>query len=346
MLRMLVRTAVTALTLALGLARAEPVFPEPHPRKLATVRVIGFGGGFNLPIWAGQRQGFFAEEGLDLKLDYTPGSTWQVTHLLAGDYEVAMTAIDNVVAYDEGQGEAYVPKEVPIDLVAVLGSDDAFLSVSAQGAIRSFADLRGKTLTVDAMTTGFAFVLRELLARNGIPESEVSFARAGGVADRFRDMLAHADHAATVQMTPFDLLGEAKGFNTLVRVRQALGAYQGMTAAVRRSWAEKNRDTVVGFVRAYQRAVDWLYDAQNRPVAEALLVAHVPGMSPALAAKTYDILLGPDSGFYRTVRPNIEGIRTVLRLRSKYAEPRKELGDPMKYIDTSYFEAAQQAKRR
>ena len=344
MLRLLVGTVT--LMLALGLARAEPVFPEPHRRKLTTVRVIGFGGGFNLPIWAGQRQGFFAEEGIDFKLDYTPGSTWQITHLLAGDYEIAMTAIDNVIAYDEGQGEAYVPKEVPIDLIAVLGSDDAFLSVSAQGAIRSFADLRGKTLTVDAMTTGFAFVLRELLARNGIPENDVSFVRAGGVADRFRDMLGNPDHAATVQMTPFELLGEAKGFNTLVRVRHALGAYQGMTAAVRRSWAEKNRETVIGFIRAYQRSVDWLYEPQNRPVAEALLVAHVPGMSPALAARTCDILLGPDSGFYRTVRPNIEGIRTVLRLRSKYAEPRKELDDPGKYIDMSYFEAMQQAKPR
>ena len=39
-----------------------------------------------------------------------------------------------------------------------------------------------------------------------MPESEVKFERAGGVANRFRMMIENPGHAATTQMTPFDLL--------------------------------------------------------------------------------------------------------------------------------------------
>ena len=34
------------------------------------------------------------------------------------------------------------------------------------------------------------------------------------------------------------------------------------------------------------------------------------------------------------------GMRTVLRLRSKFGSPRKTLTDPLKYVDLSYYEKA------
>ena len=38
---------------------------------------------------------------------------------------------------------------------------------------------------------------------------------------------------------------------------------------------------------------------------------------------------------------DIEGIRTVLALRSQYGQPHKELADPAKYYDLSYYDRAQ-----
>ena len=158
---------VAALALCAGTAMAQnvttapaPTFPERHPNQTTTLHAISFADDFNIPIWIAQRQGFFAAEKLDVKLDFTPGSTWQITHLLAGNYDIA---------YRKGQNEAYIPPEVKVDLTSVLNSDNAFLSVSAQGNVKQFADLRGRTVTVDAMTTGFAFVLREVLAGQGVP---------------------------------------------------------------------------------------------------------------------------------------------------------------------------------
>lgn len=99
--------------------------------------MINFAGGFNLPIWMTQRQGFFAGEKIDVRIDFTPGSTYQLTHMIAGTYDMGFTAIDNIIAYREGQNEAYLPPGTNVDLIAVLASDDGFLSISAQKDVTS-----------------------------------------------------------------------------------------------------------------------------------------------------------------------------------------------------------------
>ncbi len=336
-LRLLLAAALCLLP-ALARAQVPAGFPAPMPHPLTDLRVIVFAGGFNLPLWVADRNGYFAQQGLQLRLTNTPGSIYQITNLLAGNYGIAMTAIDNVIAYDEGQGEAPVPPNP--DLFAFLGSDDAFLSLLVQDNDKSFSALRGQTLTVDAMTTGFAFVLEELLAKQGIAPDQVQFAAKGGVADRYIDLLKDKQHAGTIEMTPFDLLGEQHGLRVLAREATELGPYQGIVAAARRSWAASHRAEVIGFIRAYKQAIDWLYDPANRRVAEAILVAHVPSMSFELAHRTCDVLLAPQGGFFRDITPSIPGIRLVLALRSKYGQPHKALTDPMKYLDLSYLHAA------
>jgi hypothetical protein len=63
-------------------------------------------------------------------------------------------------------------------------------------------------------------------------------------------------------------------------------------------------------------------------------------MTPALAKQSYDLLLGDKGGLSRDLAPNLAGMRTVLRLRSKFGSPRKTLTDPLKYVDLSYHEKA------
>src|SRR4029453_1797059 len=101
-------------------------------------------------------QGFLPPENNHVKNRLPPGSPYQVTHLIAGTYDMGFTAIDNIIAYREGQNEAYLPPGTNVDLIAVLASDDGFLSISAQKDITSVESLKGRTVTVDAMTTGFA----------------------------------------------------------------------------------------------------------------------------------------------------------------------------------------------
>ena len=52
------------------------------------------------------------------------------------------------------------------------------------------------------------------------------------------------------------------------------------------------------------------------------------------------VLLAPSGGFDRRGALDVEGIRTVLKLRSEYGRPQKELSDPARYYDLSYYERA------
>src|SRR5262245_33481856 len=91
------------------------------------ISVIVFPGGFNWPIWIAQQNGYFAQNGIEPKLTNTPNSVFQLTGLIEGRFDIAMTAIDNVVAYMEGQGEAKVDRQP--DIFAFMGGDNGFLSL-------------------------------------------------------------------------------------------------------------------------------------------------------------------------------------------------------------------------
>jgi ABC-type nitrate/sulfonate/bicarbonate transport system substrate-binding protein len=329
--------AIARLILALAAAfavQAAAQAPSPVP-----LRVIAFDGGWNLPIWAAQRQGFFDAQGLAVQLSYTPTSAYLVSALLDSRVDIAFAVFDNVVAYREGQGEAKVADDP--DLFAFMGGDGGFLAIVASPSLTRFADLKGKTLSVDAMTTGFAFVVRELVARNGLAEADVNFVRAGGTANRYRELIA-GKHDATLLRTPFELLARNRGFNVLASA-DALGAYQGTVGVARAAWAREHEAALVAFIRAYRAATDWLYDRANRDIVEALLVANIRDMSPALAKQSYDLLLGDKGGLARDLAPDQEGMKEVLRLRSKFGVPQKTLTDPTKYVDLSYYRKAMDA---
>jgi ABC-type nitrate/sulfonate/bicarbonate transport system substrate-binding protein len=303
---------------------------------LTPLHVLAFDGGWNLPLWAGQRNGFFEAQGVRVDLAYTPNSGFLVKSVLEGKADLAFAAIDNVIAYQEGQGEASIPDNP--DLFAFMGGDGGFISIVASPAVKSVTDLKGRTVSVDAMTTGFAFVVRELVTRNGLAESDVNFVRAGGTANRYQDLVA-GKHDATLLRTPFELLAENRGYHRIASA-ETLGAYQGTVGLARRSWAREHEAALVGFLRGYKAATDWLYDPANREVAEALLVAHIRDMTPALAKRSYELLVSDKGGLSRDLAPDVAGIATVLQLRGKYATPRKALSDPMKYVDMRYHDKA------
>jgi ABC-type nitrate/sulfonate/bicarbonate transport system substrate-binding protein len=331
MRRLVAVVAGIAFALSAGTADAQGQAPALTP-----LHVLAFDGGWNLPLWAGQRNGFFEAQGVRVDLAYTPNSGFLVKSVLDGKADLAFAAIDNVIAYQEGQGEASIPDNP--DLFAFMGGDGGFISIVAKPAVKSVTDLKGRTVSVDAMTTGFAFVVRELVARNGLAEADVNFVRAGGTANRYQDLIA-GKHDATLLRTPFELLAQMRGHHTIATA-ETLGPYQGTVGLARRSWAREHEREVIGFLRAYKAATDWLYDAANRDVAEALLVANIRDMSPALAKRSYDLLVSDKGGLSRDLKPDGAGIATVLQLRSKYAVPSKPLNDPMKYVDLGYYNKA------
>jgi ABC-type nitrate/sulfonate/bicarbonate transport system substrate-binding protein len=306
-------------------------------RAAEVLRVVAFAGASNWPFWACQQEGFFRDQDVEVTLEFTPNSVELARNMMAGNYDLALAAFDNVVAYDEGQGE--VDLGAPADFVALFGVDNGMLSVMASPDISGIKALKGHTVSVDALTTGFAFVLREVLARNDMSEGDVTLARAGGGAQRLEALLKN-EHKATLLNTPLDLVAEARGYKPLLRVRDMLGAYQGIMAWCRRGAVTKKGEALRRFTRAFHTGVQWIAAPANKDKAILLLMSRMSGMTQPAAEKAYVRLLDPADGIYRDLRIDRAGLKAVLDLRSKYAQPRKQLTDAERYVDASFLAGA------
>ena len=301
------------------------------------VTVNVFPGGFNWGLYVARDRGLFEKNGIRVTVQATPGSVAQMTGLAEGKFDIAMTAVDNIVAYAEGQGEAPIGPQP--EFFAFMGSDTGFLSLVTVPDVKAVADLKGRTLSVDALTTGYAFVLFDILRRNGLKEGEYEVAKVGGMVQRF-NALRERKQDGTMLSTPYNILAKADGFTQLAQATKVIGHYQGNVAAARRSWAAANKDKVIAYIRAYVEAIDWLYHRANRDEAVDILRKNLPQMSQDLAERSYAELLDPQDGFFRQGRIDMEGLKTVLELRSRYGKPAKSLNDPMKYYDPAFHAAA------
>jgi ABC-type nitrate/sulfonate/bicarbonate transport system substrate-binding protein len=302
---------------------------------LPVVTVNVFPGGFNWGLYVGQDQGFFARHGIAVEVQGTPNSVTQMSDFAEGKFDIAMTAVDNIVAYVEGQGEAPIGPQP--DFMAFMGSDSGFLSLVTSPDIKRISDLKGKALSVDALTTGYAFVLYEILRKNGLDKDRGDYGldRAGGMVQRW-NALREGRHAGTLLSAPYNIVAQTDGFTELVKATDVIGPYQGNVAAARRPWARQNRSKVIAYIRGYRDSIAWLYDPANRAGAIAILRRHLPQMQAAVAEASYAELLDPVHGFFRNGGIDPTGLACVLELRSRYASPPRTLSDPAKYCDLSY----------
>jgi ABC-type nitrate/sulfonate/bicarbonate transport system substrate-binding protein len=306
---------------------------------LRTVTVNVFPGGFNWGIYVGQDKHFFANHGIAVGVQGTPNSIRQMTDLANGNFDIAMTAIDNIVAYLEGQGEAPIGPQP--EFFAFMGSDSGFLNLVSSPEIREIGDLAGRIVSVDAFTTGYAFVLYEVLRRNGLDKEAGDFkvVSAGGMAQRWKAM-SERQHDATMLSAPYSIMAQAAGFTNLGKAVDVLGAYQGNVAAARKSWAAQNSEQVVAFIRGYRSSIAWLYQPPNRSEAIEILRRHLPNLSLDAAAAAYGELLAPRYGFFKDCSIDLAGVRCVLDLRKRYFSGAGDLSDPAKYCDFSFDEMA------
>ncbi|OLL32309.1 hypothetical protein BTH42_07635 [Burkholderia sp. SRS-W-2-2016] len=300
--------------------------------------LLCFEGAFNLPVWIAQRRALFEQQGVTVTMDYTKGSVDMINRLQDGSAQLALTSIDNVFAYTRGQGETDDGRMQ--DLTAFMGGDAGFLALVARPGLGSIDALRGRTLSVDAMTTGFAFVLRDMLAQHAVAQDDVTFVAAGGTGNRYRELIA-GRHDATLVRSPFDTLARQQGFVPLRRSRDHYPAYLGTVGAVRRTWADANPDALQGFLLGYRRALNWIFDPANSQECVAVLMAEFAGLEPAAASAVYDELTDPVHGLIRDMDIPEAAARQVLQLRDHYTSFASS-GDLPACIDLQYLRRARE----
>jgi ABC-type nitrate/sulfonate/bicarbonate transport system substrate-binding protein len=299
------------------------------------LRMISFSGATNLPGWVAEEKGFFAKEGLKVSLAVTQGSVEQVKDTLAGKYEIMSTAFDNIVAYAEDQGDYKLPE--PSDFVAIAGVHSGLNRLVVRPEIKTYADIKGKAVAVDAVRSGYATVLYQILQNNGLTfEKDYTPLPVGGTSQRLK-ALKDNKAVAAILSSPADMEAQKEGFAFLADASEAVGSYQGSVYVVRRGWAKDHEKEVLAFIRAITAATDYVFE--NKAGALEVMKKRIKGASDEELAKLYDRIIGP-GGLNRHAAVNMDGVQTVLKIRSQYGEPKKQMGPPSKYVDVSFYERA------
>jgi len=308
--------------LLLGAAMAVLLTPARAETKLT---VIVFPGVQNLPMFAAQAKGLFAKRELAVDLKFTPNSDELRNGLAEGRYQIAHSAVDNAFALKD---------KANVDIAVVLGGDDSFNRLIVQPEIKSLADIKGKTVAVDAVNTAYAFQLYEMLRQKGLNKGDYEVKPVGGTGQRLDAMVKDKTFAAAMMNPPFSIRAEKAGLTAIDTAAAALGAYQGSSAFVLRSWGAANSDTIVKYVQAYIEGLRWMLDSKNKAEAVAILVERLK-LPEDVAAQAYDATI---KGFQKDGALDMEGVRNVLKLRAQF-----EGGTPAapeKYIDLSYYQKA------
>lgn len=308
--------------LLFGAALALLLTPAKAETKLA---VIVFPGVQNLPMFAAQAKGFFAKRDLAVDLKFTPNSDELRNGLAEGRYHIAHSAIDNAFALKD---------KANVDIAVVLGGDDSFNRLVVQPEIGSLADIKGKTVAVDAVNTAYAFQLYEMLRQKGLNKGDYEVKPVGGTGQRLEAMTKDKTYAAGILNPPFSIRGEKAGLKVLDTAANALGAYQGTAAFVLRTWGASNQDTLVKYLQGCIEGLRWMIEPKNKAEAVALLTERLK-LPEDIAAQAYDATL---MGFHKDAALDMEGVRNVLKLRAQFEGGTP--ADPAKYIDTSYYQKA------
>ena len=291
----------------------------------ATLRVMGFAGSANAAVFVAQDKGFFAARALQVELAPAPNSATQIAALREARIDIALTAMDNILPY-------------PDELFAFLGMNDGGrISLMVAPRIRRYAELKGEPLAVDAIASGYAFVLMEMLARNGLAPGDYRLVSVGGSRERLR-ALQEGKAAGALLNAPTDAAAQAVGLLRLGTSAEVLQRYQGSVGAARRPWALEHGDILVRYIAAHLAALDWLFAPGNRAEALQILERRLK-VDAASAERSYAELLAQGSPARRAAL-DIEGIRTVLELRRRYAPSPPAYAEPAKYYDLSYYQRA------
>jgi ABC-type nitrate/sulfonate/bicarbonate transport system substrate-binding protein len=331
------RSAATSAALLFVLAAPIAAAPAASAQSLKPVSVIAFHSAGTWLIDIAQDKGYFAQDGIKVTLTPTPGSVYQLTNLIAGKFDIGTTSVDNVIAYQEGEGEVAVARKP--DLFVFMGGSPSVEALVTRPEIKTYQDLKGKTVAVDAKTTGYAFVLYDLLKRAGLQPADYKVATAGGTGARWKGM-QEGKYAAALLSPPLSLVAKAKGYHLLSYAKDVYGGhYEASVGTTRRSWAAANEQTLVAYIKAYVRAVDWLRDPQNKTAAIAILRKYFPQISPQIAEATYTEFIGP-RGVAPKAKLDLAGVAKVLELRNQYGKLKQPLSDPSKYYDPKYYDEA------
>jgi len=233
-------------------------------------------GGINkiiyLPPKLTEDLGYFKDEGLDIELQSQQAGVSAENQLVAGAVQAVVGFYDHSIdLQSKGKSiESIVQFGLVPGAMIMVRSDEA-------GTIKSFADLKGKTVGVTALGSSSSFLAQYLAKKGGLSSGEYSLLPVGAGSSLIAAMKQkRVDVAWTTEPTTSRLLstGEAKPIVDMVTVAGATkalgGVYPAASLYVRSDWLKTHKAEAAKLAHAFVRTLNFIQTHSPEQIADKM----------------------------------------------------------------------------
>lgn len=196
-----------------------------------------------VPYVVAEELGLFAAADVEVETQRARSSGDQLALLRSSDIDVAITAMDNVFAWNLTGAQFAIAAQI---------ESTTRLTVYARPGHRSLSDIHGCSFAVDALGNGFSVLARAMLEDAGV---EASLVECGGVTERLAALVA-GEFDATLLGPPLDAAAERAGLVPIASVNEVYPALPGQGVVVPARPTEAQRATLAAYLGAMRRAVE------------------------------------------------------------------------------------------
>jgi len=213
-------------------------------------------GGSSSYFWVAYRSGAFEKYGLKLNPVLIPGGVTALQSLMAKELFIQLTAGPAAIrAWARGAKE--------ITFIGAVGNRLDYV-IFANPAVRSANDLRGKRIGVSQLGASPDFIARLGLRHLGLnPDKDVIIVPVGSPGERWASLTAGQVQASLFQ-TPFTLRARKAGYVPLLDFATQDFPYIISGVLTTRSYIRSDRDTVMNFMRGLADGMDFYRNEKNR----------------------------------------------------------------------------------
>ena len=315
------RRAFALITFASAIIFSQPGLAQP----LKTVTMVRTTGSIGMVPPRVQREPRLLQKaGLDVQLITVRQSDVIIAATVNGELNFMDIIPTAILASVRG---------LPIRTIAVVLKRAPYVLIG-QPNLRSPSELRGKKIGVSSVGGMSAYLVREILARNGLnPDRDVTFLAIGGTSARSAALFGGTIDAALV-VAPDNYPLERKGYRRLLLASDYVN-YPLSGVAASTDFLAKNKPVTIAFIRGLLEGSKFVRQNKSDSVTFIKSYLKVPDDE---AEKSYDFLIKempqdliPEDA---VIRAGIDFAQSALKL-SPEAVP-----DISKVRDWSFAEAA------
>lgn len=320
--------------LCLALALCAAAFVGTSTGALRSARaeskiVEGFvsNGALQWPEYVANEFGWFKDNGVSVEMLVVGSGAAQ--QLAAGSLNIGYSGFpDFVRATNQG---------APIKII-VNAVDQPPYAVYAKPAIKTIAGLKGKTVSIGGIKDVTLIYMEAFIAASGLKRGDLDFVYAKATQDRLAALFSGGADAA-ILYPPATFRAAAAGYTDLGDIEAHLKNFPFTVWAANTDWAARNRDALLGYIKAYSRAVRWLYDTKNKDQAVDILVKYSK-QDRKDTADTYDYFIKELHAFSTNGKLSELGYKKMTDALVNWGDLKAPVPPMSQFFEFSFVDAA------